>query len=140
MKQWFLIMWLLFGCASVAQNSGEIVRIEFSSVSRGYQELVSITADSIKISKSQFGHPAVSKTQVFTNEEWTDVLKSLQNVALKEVNALESPTMKRAYDGARHSTITITTNSSQSYSHTFDDENPHQKLTPLMRIIEKKKI
>jgi hypothetical protein len=34
-----------------------------------------------------------------------------------------------------HSTITITTKSGEQFTHSFDDDDPHEKLKPLMREI-----
>jgi hypothetical protein len=48
---------------------------------------------------------------------------------------LPSPTSKRAFDGARHSTITIETTLGKSYTHSFDDKNPHPGLMELMEAI-----
>ena len=136
MKAVLLLSLVILGCASVAQNSGDIIRIKFSSLTRGYQELVSITSDSIKISHSQAGAEKIEKVRALKKDEWTEVVKSLQKVTLSEINALESPTNKRTYDGARHSTFTITTKSNQVFTHSFDNEEPHQKLVPLMNIIQ----
>ena len=121
-----------------AQKTGDILRIEFNSLTRGYQQLVVITADSIKISTHARG---TEENKSIKNKDWIHIIKPLKNVSLSDIAELKSPTMKRAYDGARHSTITITTKS-ETYSHSFDDEDPHDKLKPLLKIIldTKKKV
>ena len=133
-----LLLWcVIVGCASVAQQSSDVIRVEFSSLARGYQELLVMTSDSIQYSKTEMRQQPVNKPGKMTNEAWAEVIKSLQQVSLTEVPELESPSMKRTYDGARHSTITITTKSNQTYTHSFDDEDPHQKLKQLMKQIQK---
>jgi hypothetical protein len=44
--------------------------------------------------------------------------------------------MNRASDAAAHGSLIITTSDSKSYTHAFDDENPHQKFQPLMKQIK----
>ncbi|MBI1767388.1 MAG: hypothetical protein HY015_04475 [Bacteroidetes bacterium] len=126
MKSILVFLWLT-SYTILAQKTADIVRIEFSSLTRGYQELVVITADSLKAT-TPTQHKAIK------NKDWTGVIKSLYGVHLNDIEGLKSPTMKRAYDGARHSTITIITKSGK-YSHSFDDEDPHEKLKPLMKVI-----
>jgi hypothetical protein len=141
MKWSLLAVVLLVGCASAAQqpNSDHIMCIEFSSLTRGYQEYVLFTSDSMKYTRTQAGHTKISKARELKKSEWKDLLKVAQKINLKEIPELKSPTMKRAHDGARHSTITIITDSNQTYIHTFDDENPHEKLKALMNVIAEKR-
>ena len=139
MKWSLLAVVLLAGCASVAQNSEHIMRIEFSTLTRGYQELVTFTSDSVKFSRTQAGKPKIAEAHVIKKNDWQELLKVVQKITLSEIPELKSPTMKRSFDGARHSTITIITDSNQTYIHSFDDENPHEKLQALMKVIIKKR-
>ena len=141
MKWSLLTVVLLAGCASVAQkqNPDQIMRIEFSSLTRGYQELVTFTSDSVKFSRTQAGKPKIAEAHAIKKNDWQDLLKVVQKITLSEIPELKSPTMKRSFDGARHSTITIITDSNQTYIHSFDDENPHEKLKALMSAIIKKR-
>lgn len=124
----------LLAMLSFTQKKNDIIKIEFSSVTRGHQEFVVITPDSIKVT----GNKQKAMARALEKKEWTAIINAIDKLELSSVSALKSPTMKRAYDGARHSTITLTTQS-QSYAHTFDDENPHEKLKPLLKIIVDKK-
>jgi hypothetical protein len=139
MKWCFVAVILIVGCASVAQHSDHIMRIEFSSLTRGYQEHIVITSDSVKYSRVQAGHPKVARSHAIKKSEWEDLLKIVQKIDLKEMSELKSPTMKRSFDGARHSTISVITDSNQTFRHLFDDENPHEKLKALMSAIVKKR-
>ncbi len=130
---------LVAGYAVNAQNQNHIMRIEFSSLTRGYHELVIITSDSLKFSRTQASQPKVAKAHALKKNDWNDLVKALEKVTLSEIPELKSPTMKRSFDGARHSTITIATDSKQTYIHSFDDENPHEKLKSLMSVIVKKR-
>lgn len=125
---------LLLAMPSFAQKKNDTIKVEFSSITRGQQEFVVITPDSIKMTSSK--QKAVARA--LEKKEWLAIIYTINKLELSSVSTLKSPTMKRAYDGARHSTITITTQS-QSYAHAFDDENPHEKLKPLLKIIVDKK-
>ena len=62
---------------------------------------------------------------------WKQLLQNMEHLNLHGIPKLKSPSMKRAYDGARHSEIIITTFDNQRYIHMFDDENPNMLLKPL---------
>jgi hypothetical protein len=63
------------------------------------------------------------------------MINALSEINIAEVPNLQSPTSRRAFDGARHSTITIYTKGS-SFTHSFDDEFPNHVLVPLMAAIK----
>jgi hypothetical protein len=122
------------GYFACSQNTDAIVKVEFSSLTRGYQELVIITKDSV--SQSVNGRGESSENAIAIKAiEWDCIIKAFKKVSLQSIPELQSPTMKRSYDGALHSTITITTASGQQFIHSFDDDEPHEKLKPLMREI-----
>ena len=64
----------------------------------------------------------------------TDAIK---NIRLTEIETLQSPTMKRTFDAAAHGSIIITIPDGRSFTHGFDDENPHKKFRALMDEIRK---
>jgi hypothetical protein len=142
MNNLFLLMVLVCSFLSFAvsaQSSQEISRIEFNSGTRGYREQIIITPDSIvsiqeDIKANQ--KPNV-KARAASPKEWSKLLDCLKDVRLTEIETLESPTMKRAYDGASHGSIIITTTDNKTFTHGFDDEDPHKKLKPLMAEIKK---
>lgn len=68
-------------------------------------------------------------------DEWAKLMLALKDVSLKDIDGLQSPTMNRAHDGALHSSIVITFEDGSSISHSFDDENPHPDLQPLLNAI-----
>lgn len=130
---------LLLVCCKLlwAQNKSEIKQIEFSKVSRGYEEHVRIKADSVHVLVHDIrGDKAPVNFSRKTEEaEWVGLMEILQSIKVKEIETLPSPSMKRASDAAMHGTLTLTTNSGKSYSHGFDDENPHDALKPLLKAV-----
>lgn len=121
------------------QKSASIIKsIEFVSNTRGYQKQVFISPDSViefteKLNKGQ----RISKPN--TEQQWIELISTIDAVPLQGIDKLPSPTSRRAFDGAKHSSLIITTNDSKSHTHTFDDENPHEQLLPLMKAIRKLK-
>lgn len=123
---------LILGIAAPWQQA-EVKRVEFRKFTRGYDENISITPDSLHvwIDNSRAGKPE-SYSRVVTKEEWIGLLSLIQELPLKEIPSLPSPTMQRASDGAMHSTITIHAGDGQSYAHGFDNYDPHPDLHPLL--------
>ena len=132
-----LLFLIVFLSHVVAQQKSSIKSIEFSKVSRGYEQRVNITSDSLHIwiDDHRSGRIPVTEKKQVTADDWTSLLSTANGIDLKQFSSLPSPTMKRAVDAAMHSTITIVTTDGLSYSHGFDDENPHVQGLPLLKKI-----
>lgn len=127
---------LLFSCLpAFAQSTKDITRIEFSSGTRGTHQQVTVTRDSIIVMKKELRSEEKTFYRKTTSKEWKRLIRTLGNVSLTEIPDLKSPTMKRAYDGAMHSNLMITTTSSNTFNHSFDDENPQEKMLPLLKAV-----
>lgn len=130
----YLIVFLILLSTNVQAQRDQIIKIEFQSLSRAYSEMISITPDSIKDKKIRNRGKETITNSAIPMKKWNALIRVLDKIELKQIPELSSPTMKRAYDGARHSSLKIFT-STKSYEHLFDDENPNAKLLPLMRCI-----
>jgi len=118
-------------------NQPAITKVEFTTLTRGYQKQIFISPDSVvKIVDGRSDENKMSKRKL-SDGEWDAFVKETSGLVLKEIPSLPSPTSRRAFDGARHSTIVIRTGDGKSYSHAFDDENPNEKLHGLMELIKK---
>jgi hypothetical protein len=117
------------------QTDAAVTRIELSKITRGYQEQVLATPDSIHVflDNSMSGQPPYKRARKLEPGEWTRLVEAVKAVPLKEIPTLPSPTMKRAHDAAKHSTLTITTRDGKDYSHGFDDDDANKALQPLMK-------
>lgn len=122
----------IFSFSSFGQTA-KVREIELSKLARGYQEHIRINADSLHvlIENRKDERSSRSFQRPISHEEWSRLLHLVKDLKLKDLPALPSPTMKRAADAAMHATITIYTNDGQSYSHGYDDEDPHLVLQPL---------
>jgi hypothetical protein len=125
-------------CASIAQINYPVVdKIQFKSLTRGAFEEILITKDSILLTKKELSDKEeIRISRKLDNGEWDNLMKSLRDVPLAEINTYTSPTNKRNFDGARHSSIIIIQND-VLYQHTFDNRHPYIKLKPLMEVIDK---
>lgn len=129
----FLASWNISKC----QSAEDIRHIEFSKESRGYQEHILITPDSLRsfMENAIAGNGPVERSRKVTPVEWSALLSTLEGVNLRSLDELPSPSMRRASDAAMHGTITITTKGGDTYSHGFDDEEPNEVLRPLILAI-----
>ncbi|MEP4091317.1 hypothetical protein [Reichenbachiella sp.] len=134
--KYFLLYFLISLTTPLAAQVDNIEKISFQSLSRGYFENVVITQDSLIIRKSE-NRGSVEQTtrRYLTKKEWKSLVRYLSKVILSDIPVLKSPTAKRTYDGARHSSIIIYTTDGSSYEHLFDNEDPNDKLEPLMKCI-----
>jgi hypothetical protein len=119
------------------QDNTVVTKIEYTTLTRGYQKQIFITPDSlIRIIEGREENNKIVKRKLAAGE-WEEITKAISKTPVSEIAQLKSPTSRRAFDGARHSTIVIFANDGNSYTHSFDDENPHEKLAGLMEILKK---
>jgi len=138
MKLSGLLVLIVFFCPinAHAQPAKDIIKIEFTTSTRGYYKQLTMTKQSITI--QQEGRQSENKNPVIRKmkkQDWNRLILSLKDVPLAELPLLKSPSSNRASDGARASSIAITTSDGVIWSHEFDNENPHEKLQMLMKAI-----
>ena len=123
--------------AGFGQSLEDISSISFTKQTRGYLDEVIIARDSVHGAVENHKAPEDSKhySTGVDGDEWTKLIIALKDVALQDIDGLQSPTMNRAHDGAMQSSIVITFDDGSSISHSFDDENPHPDLKPLLDAI-----
>ena len=131
-----IVFVLVFGMAARCQPGKHVNQIELSKMSRGYEEHIQFTADSLHVwIENNRGEQGVDRTRKLTVQEWTSLIDLTNEIKLTDLSALPSPTMKRATDAAMHSTITIHLADGRAYSHGYDDEDPHDIVKPLLKKI-----
>lgn len=132
-----LLLLFFYMPLSMAQT-GDISRIEFSTTTRGYHKEVTVTSKTtvIKIEDRRQEGSKAPREKKTGKKEWRRLLASLGDVSLPELPLLKSPTQARVSDGARSSSLSITTTDGVIWSHEFDNETPHEKLQKLMAAIQ----
>jgi hypothetical protein len=120
-----------------AQSLENISSITFTKQTRGYLDEVAISRDSVHGAVENHKLPENSKhySSEVDHDDWATLMVALRDVALEDIDGLQSPTMNRAHDGAIQSSIVITFEDGSSISHSFDDENPHPDLRRLLDAI-----
>lgn len=121
---------------SGAQSLKNWSEISFQSQARsGHFKELRITQDSVhyrsgnlRSKNLQEVHECLKRND---KKQLTKTLKALNQV---DFERMEAPSNKRAFDGARHSQLNIKTATNQ-FDHYFDDELPHEKLVPLLKIM-----
>ncbi len=141
LKGFVFLLTLIAVCFNqcLAQEGKEITRIEFNSGTRTQRQQVILTPDSIRIVREDFRvdqQPNIID-RTMSSKEWQNLISSLNDVRLSEIKNLQSPTMKRTFDAAAHGSLIITTRNGDTYTHGFDDEQPHRKLRNLMSEIRR---
>jgi hypothetical protein len=136
MNIFFLIVSSAFS-ARQQTKPDDVQRIEFTSITRGYQEHLVVDSDSIVFTYTDNADRKEKRHAKANHKQaWKRVLQTVDNIDWKNFDSLMSPTNKRAFDGARHSSIIVTTRIDGTHNHTFDDENPNQRLVKLMKCIQ----
>jgi hypothetical protein len=118
------------------QAPNTVKQVEYTTLTRGYHKHITISPDSIAVTV-EGREENKSFSRALSKDEWRMLMDCLKKVKLSEVPELKSPTSKRTYDGARHSTLTLITNGTTALTHSFDNEDANEKLLPLMKAVQK---
>ena len=127
----------LFSLISVMAGCQSVYDIRFTTSTRGYSKEIVITPKTITLHEQNFREPSKEKNTSWEirKEDWKKLLQSFEDVMPSEFPLLKAPSDKRAFDGARTSTLIVTDKKGKTWHHAFDDEDPNQKLQPLMNVI-----
>jgi hypothetical protein len=130
-------MYAIILIAAQCKGQSEVAKIEFSSLTRGYQKQVFIDKDSliVMVDGRQDDNKVVKRK--IAPEVWQGLVGELRNVKVKDMESYKSPSNRRAFDGAKHSTIRVISADGTAVSHTFDDLDPHADLKQLLKLILK---
>ena len=132
-----LIIVVLTSANACAQSAENITTISFTKQSRGFIDEVVIAKDSARGIVENHREPDQARHYAAGVDEdgWASLMTALQGIQLADIDGLQSPTMNRAHDGAIHSSIVISFEDGSTITHSFDDENPHPDLQPLLDAI-----
>jgi hypothetical protein len=130
----YILFLLILMSQCMGQTSGSIVRVEYNSGTRTFRQQVIATPDSLISIEEDFRiHlKPVIKGRALSDEEWNALTGKLGRVQLSEIDELKSPTNRRTVDAAAHGSLIITTSDKKSFTHGFDDQEPHEILQPLL--------
>ena len=124
----------VFIILSSCLSAQEVTKIAFVTGTRGYQKEIVLTKDSIHITE-QGRSINRSESTILLPGNWQEIAEQLGTLHLQTIPDLTSPTTNRFTDAARASSLTLNTADGKTYSHSFDNENPHASLQPMLNII-----
>lgn len=133
----FLLPLIVFTSSLRAQTAKDIKQIEFSTSARGSYKQIIFTPKEMLISEENRSSSTgeIRQSKKLTSAEWKKLCSTVKEISIPGIPELTSPTMKRSSDGARTSTITLSTTEGKTWSHSFDNENPNAQLQNLMDAI-----
>ena len=122
---------------TAGQSLEDITSITFTKQTRGLLDEVVISRDSVEgfVENHRMPENSHHYANGIDQSQWAKLIMKLSDVQLEDIDGLQSPTMNRAHDGAIHSSIIITFKDGNTVTHSFDDENPHPDLKPLLDTI-----
>jgi hypothetical protein len=132
-----LILTLVAWSNAMGQSLEEITAITFTKQTRGLLDEVMISRDSVEgfVENHRMPENSHHYANAIDESQWAKLVMTLNDVQLEDIDGLQSPTMNRAHDGAIHSSIVIAFKDGKTVTHSFDDENPHPDLKPLLDVI-----
>lgn len=133
----FLLPLLILSIHAYGQTTKDVKQIEFSTSTRGSYKQIIFTPREMMISEENrtSSKGEQRENRKLKSAEWKNLSAALKGVSIAGIPELQSPTMKRSFDGARTSTITITTKKGETFAHSFDNEDPNEQLQKLMAAI-----
>ena len=116
--------------SSESHQNGEKVKISYQAISRGFFK--QLTFEDAKMTYSEDRDLKTIDTFKISKNEWKQILDLTSKLNLEELENLVSPTDKRLYDGAAHTTITIDLEGKSFNSSSFDEGHPPSKIEALV--------
>lgn len=136
MRSIIFMIYLLIASVTSGQSLENWSEITFQSQARiGELKEIRITPDSVHYRGGNLRNGGLTENRkCLATKAKKQLQKVIKNLNGTDISNLTSPSNKRAFDGASHSQISIKTEKDQS-DHYFDDESPHEKLAPLLKIM-----
>lgn len=117
-------------CASTKQKT-DFTEITYEAMTRGRSEKITIKENVV-----YYKTHLKSSTIKLTEKQQEQLKKELLKVNLSEISNLKSPTNKRLFDGAMHTTVSVKKDTKEYISNTFDDTDPPSELNELCTLIK----
>ena len=110
----------------------ENITFEYSAISRGFYNKVTITSLAILIKKDR-NSKAISKA--CSKDDWFELMSLINTINLKTISNLEAPTEARFYDGAAIAQLIITQENTSFETNSFDHGKPPVEIETLVKKI-----
>lgn len=128
------------GTKSAQKMGNQLSDISLEAIGVGNSLKVTIDKKQTKIVENlkSGGDNSKSKFEENTNSKlWKDLNEAVENLDLNEFETWVGPTQDRLHDGARATTMTISTNGKTLTSQPFDEGNPPAELQEVYELMMK---
>ncbi len=104
-------------------------KIEYEALSRGFYNKFIYENSTITIIAQKDSKGEIVK---LSKKDVSDIMLLIKDIKLETMSDLKAPTNARAYDGAAHGNITITTNGKEYVGPGFDAGTPPKELVKIV--------
>lgn len=136
MKNLFTLLFAIMltsTCSPQDTNYDDISEIRYETYSRGFAAQYVISEDSISVTNGTF--EKTTQTRAITKAEWQNLMATLNNLKIQNIETLEPPTEGRMVDAAAQANLSITQNNNVFETKTFDHGNAPAPIEPLVKAI-----
>jgi heat shock protein HslJ len=122
-----LALLMTMGLPACSNAPSELMEIRLEEFSRGIRRSILVTPDrtSVQVNDEEKSHPTPAST-------WEELRAQVQKLSLDSLHETPVISKKHQFDGALHTTLTITTADTTYSSPTFDHDVPPAVLKPLV--------
>ena len=120
-------------CCNASKINQEALTFQYSAVSRGVFQNITIDKKHIKIISAR-GEKAIEKP--CPDKIWQTLLNTLDTIDIKSLESLKAPSEKRFYDGAAHASLSIIYEGKTYKTTSFDHGNPPKTISNLVKAIQ----
>lgn len=110
---------------------GEMQKLIVNKSGMAGFELIEITPNQTNKTSQTRGAEQESKITKHSEETWEALNEIIRKIDLNQIDSWEAPTQERFHDGARAVQITISMESQEFNSHSFDEGKPPAELSEL---------
>ena len=120
-------------CCNSSKINQEALAFQYSAVSRGLFQNITIDKKQIKIISAR-GEKAVEKP--CPDKIWQTLLNTLDSINIKSLENLKAPSERRFYDAAAHASLSIIYEGETYKTPSFDHGNPPEPIANLVKAIK----
>jgi hypothetical protein len=119
------------GCEAQSQNDMKDVVIEYTAVSRGFNQKIIVTNQTVSVFKTKGQSEKMVPTKI-SDADWKIIYNNFQAIKLEQMTTIKAPSEKRYYDGAAIAELKIEAQGKTYKSQSFDHGNPPKEIKELV--------
>lgn len=114
----------------LSNQDSKDLKLTYHAISRGFFKTIGFEDSKLIYSED----PNLKSIDTFdiSKKEWLEITETLNKINLNVLETLKSPTEKRLYDGAAHTTITVVSTRKTYTSSSFDEGHPPAEIEELI--------